>query len=149
MTDSMRAAIDETNRRRAVQERYNEERGITPAGIQKAIRDITDHVKKVAEERADYVTARDLPKDELTRLVKDLESQMRAAAKNLEFEKAALLRDQVYELRKQLVSEADVLHQFAETAYGSLSGRTPQPGGARETSNRTRRGSRRRVRYGK
>ncbi|MDZ4279062.1 MAG: UvrB/UvrC motif-containing protein, partial [Dehalococcoidia bacterium] len=149
MTDSMRKAIDETNRRRAAQESYNRERGVTPEGIHKAIRDITDHVKKVAEERAEYLVARDVPKDELARLVKDLESQMKAASKNLEFEKAALLRDQVYELRKQLVSEADALHQFAETAYGSLGGRRPRPGGARETSARTRRGRRPRVRYGK
>ena len=118
-------------------------------GIHKAIRDITDHVKKVAEEQAEYVTPRDIPKDELARLVKDLESQMKAAAKNLEFEKAALLRDQVYELRKQLVTEAETLSQFAESAYGSLSGRRPRPGGARETSNRTRCGKRPRVRYGK
>ena len=149
MTDSMRSAIDETNRRRAVQESYNREQGITPEGIHKAIRDITDHVKKVAEEREEYATTRGLPKDELARLVKDLEGQMKAAAKNLEFEKAALLRDQVYELRKQLISDEDVLHQFAETAYGSLGGRRPRPGGARATSNRTRRGKRPRVRYGK
>ncbi len=148
VTDSMRQAIDETNRRRQVQESYNAQQGITPEGIQKAIRDITDHVKKAAEEREEY-TVGDVPKDELARMVKDLEKQMKAAAKNLEFEKAALLRDQVYELRKQLVSEADVLHQFAETAYGSLGGRAPRPGGARETSNRTRRGGRPRVRYGK
>ena len=149
VTDSMRSAIDETNRRRKVQESYNAEKGITPEGIHKAIRDITDHVKKVAEERGEYITTKDMPKDELARLVRDLEGQMKAAAKNLEFEKAALLRDQVYELRKQLVTEAETLHQFAETAYGSLSGRKPRPGGARETSNRTRRGKRPRVRYGK
>jgi excinuclease ABC subunit B len=152
MTDSMRQAIDETNRRRAVQQSYNTERGITPAGIQKAIRDITDHVKKVAEERGEYIAGIDLPKDELARLMKDLESQMKKAAKDLEFEKAALLRDQVYELRKRLIDEAGdeyVLREFAQTAYGSLSGRRARPGGARETSARTRRGRRPRVRYGK
>jgi excinuclease ABC subunit B len=151
-TDSMRAAIDEINRRRKIQESYNAERGITPEGIHKAIRDITDHVKKVAEERAEYLVAQDVPKDELARLTKDLEKQMKDAAKNLEFEKAALMRDQVYELRKRMIDEsgdAEVLRQFADNAYGSLSGKTPRPGGARETSNRTRRGSRRRVRYGK
>jgi excinuclease ABC subunit B len=150
MTDSMRAAIDETNRRRATQVEYNAERGITPEGIRKAIHDITDHVKKVAEERAEYVVAHEVPKDELARLIKDLESQMKAAAKNLEFEKAALLRDQVYELRKRLIDEegdVSVLRQFAETSYGSLGGRTPKPGGARETSTRARRG--RRAKYGK
>jgi len=152
MTESMRKAIDETNRRRAVQESYNRERGITPEGITKAIRDITDHVKKVAEERGEYLAATDVPKDELARLIKDLESQMKKAAKDLEFEKAALLRDQVYELRKRLIDEQGdgaVLREFAQTAYGSLGGRTPSPGGARETSMRTRRGTKRRAKYGK
>jgi hypothetical protein len=77
---------------------------------------------------------------------------MKKAAKDLEFEKAALLRDQVYELRKRLIDEqgdTSVLREFAQTAYGSLGGRTPRPGGARETSMRTRRGKRPRVRYGK
>ena len=151
MTDSMKAAIDETTRRRAAQEVYNTEHGITPEGIRKAIHDITDHVKKVAEERAEYLAAQDVPKDELARLVKDLEGQMKSAAKNLEFEKAALMRDQVYELRKRLIDEQGeeyVLREFAETAYGSLSGRRAKPGGARETSSRSRRGGRR-AKYGK
>jgi excinuclease ABC subunit B len=142
MTNSMRAAIEETDRRRAVQVQYNAERGITPEGIRKAIHDITDHVKKVAEERAEYVIAHEVPKDELARLIKDLESQMKGAAKNLEFEKAGLLRDQVYELRKRMIDEegdASVLRQFADTSYGSLGGRRPSPGGARETSTRARR----------
>ena len=152
MTNSMRQAIDETNRRRDAQEADNRERGITPEGIRKAIRDITDHVRKVAEERAEYTAAQEVPKDELARLIKELEGQMKKAAQGLEFEKAALLRDQVYELRKRLIDEegeASVLHKFAESAYGSLGGRRPRPGGARETSNRTRRGRRPRVKYGK
>ena len=152
MTNSMRQAIDETNRRRDAQEADNRERGITPAGIRKAIRDITDHVRKVAEERAEYTAAQEVPKDELARLIKELEGQMKKAAQGLEFEKAALLRDQIYELRKRLIDEegeASVLHKFAESAYGSLGGRRPRPGGARETSNRTRRGRRPRVKYGK
>ena len=104
-------------------------------------------MKKVAEERAEYVTAQQLPKDELVRLIKDLEKQMKEAAKNLEFEKAALLRDQVFELRKQLVLEEDPLHQFAQEAYGSL-GRRPSPAGD-ERGGRGRRGRKPRVRYGK
>jgi len=150
MTESMRAAIAETDRRRKIQVSYNLERGITPEGIRKAIRDITDHVKKVAEERAEYLIAHEVPKDELARLIIDLESQMKTAAKNLEFEKAALMRDQVYELRKRLIDEegdASVLRQFAETSYGALGGRRPKPGGQRETSTRARRVKR--SRYGK
>jgi excinuclease ABC subunit B len=120
ITESMRQAISETNRRRRVQESYNREHDITPEGIHKAIRDITDHVKKVSEEQAEYVVGRELPKDELARLIKDLEGQMKTAAKNLDFERAALLRDQILELRKQLVSDQDALHEFAQTSYGSL-----------------------------
>lgn len=103
ITDSMRRAIDETYRRRKIQMEYNKAHGITPVGIRKAIKDITDRVKAVAEARASYSAGGDTPKDELVRLIKDLEFQMKQAAKNLEFEKAALLRDQIIELRKALV----------------------------------------------
>jgi excinuclease ABC subunit B len=106
-TASMRFAIDETERRRAIQQTHNREHGITPEGISKAIRDITDRVKAVAETRATYTTYRDMPKDDLMRAVKDLESQMRQAARNLEFEKAALLRDEMVELRRLLVGEEE------------------------------------------
>jgi excinuclease ABC subunit B len=105
MTDSMRRAIDETYRRRQKQLAYNEERGITPLGIRKAIKDINDHVRRVAEEKTEYRSGADMPRDELMRLIKDLESQMKTAAKNLEFEKAALIRDQVVELRRELASD--------------------------------------------
>ena len=118
-TDSMRFAIDETNRRRAIQRSYNEEHGISPEGITKAIRDITDQIKKVAEERAEY-DVKTLPKDEMARMVKDLEQQMKTAAKSLEFEKAALLRDQVIELRKAMLDDQSALHEFAQSSYGSL-----------------------------
>jgi excinuclease ABC subunit B len=119
VTDSMRFAISETERRRAIQRSYNEEHGISPEGITKAIRDITDQIKKVAEEKAEY-NVRTLPKDEMARLVKDLEAQMKTAAKSLEFEKAALLRDHVIELRKAMLDDQSALHEFAQSSYGSL-----------------------------
>ena len=100
ITDSMRQAIDETERRRSLQETYNAEKGITPQSIRKTVRDITERVKAVAETRAEYVTQGELPKEDLLRLIKELESQMKTAARNLEFEKAALLRDQIVDLRK-------------------------------------------------
>ena len=107
MTRSMKAAIDETYRRRQMQIEHNEAHGIQPRGIVKEIRDLTDRVRAVAEEHAEYVTGDSgrgviahIPRDELMRMVKDLESRMKTAAKNLEFEKAALLRDQVVELRR-------------------------------------------------
>ena len=84
---------------RKIQEDFNKEHGITPQGIKKAIRDITERVKVVAEERAKYAAA-PVPVDEIARLIKELESQMKKAAKNLEFEKAALLRDRIVDLRK-------------------------------------------------
>jgi len=100
ITRSMKAAMEETQRRRRIQEIYNEEHGITPQGIRKAIKDITERVKAVAETRAPYVTA-PIDKEDIIRLIKDLESQMKASAKNLDFEKAALLRDRIFELRKE------------------------------------------------
>lgn len=104
VTDSMKRAIDETERRRAIQESYNRENGITPKSIQKSVHDITERVKMVAETRATYMVDQgDMPKDDLLRLIKDLESQMKTAARNLEFEKAALLRDQITDLRKVIV----------------------------------------------
>ena len=104
ITDSMRKAIDETYRRREVQELYNREHDITPQGIHKAIRDITERVKTVAEKRPTYQARRDMPRDDLLRIIKDLESQMKLAARALEFEKAALLRDEIVELRKVMAS---------------------------------------------
>jgi excinuclease ABC subunit B len=116
ITDSMRTAIDETNRRRAIQVEYNMRHGISPVGIQKAVKDITDHVRRVAEEKATYSVDGSLPRDEIMRIVIELEKQMKAAAKNLEFEKAAQLRDQVIELRKVLVSDQDSIKELAAVA---------------------------------
>ncbi|MYH41021.1 MAG: excinuclease ABC subunit UvrB [Chloroflexi bacterium] len=106
ITDSMRRALDETGRRRALQERYNEEHGITPQGIEKTIRDITDQLRSADGEAAPYAAASELPREELERLIGELERQMRDAARDLEFERAALLRDQVMELRGELLGEA-------------------------------------------
>ena len=120
VTASMRTAIDETYRRRKIQEEYNLAHGLEPASIIKAVRDITDHVRMAAEEKAPYDAGKPgagLPKDEILRMVKELETQMKAAAKNLEFEKAAALRDQVVELRRQLVgSDEEELSAFAAAA---------------------------------
>ena len=106
LTNSINRAIEETYRRRNIQNAYNEEHGIVPQGIRKAVKDITERVRMVAEARAPYMTHRKaMSKDEMFRVIKDLESQMKAAAKGLEFEKAAMLRDEIYELRRLLVVE--------------------------------------------
>ena len=118
MTGSMRRAIDETERRRLIQEENNRVQGIEPEGIRKTIRDITERVKRVAEEGAVYDTG-PIPKDEIARLVKDLEKQMKGAAKNLEFERAALLRDRIVELRRELVGDEEGLSVIAEMRRAS------------------------------
>jgi excinuclease ABC subunit B len=104
VTNSMHHAIDETNRRRAIQMKYNQEHGIVPASIVKEIRDLTDRVRTVAEEQAEYRVG-GIPRAEAMRLIKELERQMKAAAAELEFEKAAVLRDQIIELRRNLEDE--------------------------------------------
>ena len=105
-TKSMNKAMEETYRRRGIQDAFNRHNGIVPRGIKKAVKDITDRVKMVAEARIPYSTEkRVMSRDEMFRVVKELESQMKAAAKNLEFEKAAMLRDEVYELRRVMVLE--------------------------------------------
>jgi len=105
ITPSMQAALNETNRRRQKQVQYNQEHGIVPASIIKEIRDLTDRVRSVADERAEYRIRTEIPKDEALRLIKELEKQMKAAATALEFEKAAIIRDQIIELRRNLGDE--------------------------------------------
>ncbi|MCL2679223.1 MAG: excinuclease ABC subunit UvrB [Dehalococcoidia bacterium] len=107
ITGSMQRAMEEINRRRAVQEAYNRQNDITPQGIRKAIKDITERVRVTAgaaEERAEYSIIR-LSREEKVRLANELETQMKKAAKKLDFERAALLRDRVIELRRELVTE--------------------------------------------
>lgn len=112
ITDSMRRAIDETNRRRRIQEAYNREHGITPKSIVKGVHDLTERVKELAEEEGEYETASEGSRElreaefmsaaEIARLIKDLEKKMKAAAAELEFERAAELRDQIRDLRRIL-----------------------------------------------
>ena len=109
MTDSMKAAIGETERRRARQLAWNEKMGITPIGVQKRIKDIIEGVydpdeakkeQRAAQARAKYDA---MPEKDLERELKQLEKQMLDAAKNLEFEKAAELRDRLHELKRAVV----------------------------------------------
>ena len=90
MTDSMRSAIDETNRRRAIQDAHNQKHGIEPQSIQKEVHDITEGIKTISENRARYQVVREeMSRTDMYKVVKDLEVQMKEAAKNLQFEKAA------------------------------------------------------------
>jgi excinuclease ABC subunit B len=110
ITDSMRRAIDETARRRTKQVNFNKEHGITPVSIHKAIRDLTDQLsaKAVAETRPDYKTGKHkdvTSRSELMKVIAEMEKQMKEAAKNLEFERAAALRDEMYELKSILADD--------------------------------------------
>jgi excinuclease ABC subunit B len=109
MTDSMKFAIEETNRRRAKQVKYNEENGIVPISIHKAIRDLTAEfsAKAVGEMKGEYKVkdASGMPRGELRKIIDEMEKQMKEAAKNLEFERAAALRDEMYELRALLAED--------------------------------------------
>ena len=103
MTDSMRNAIEETNRRREIQEAYNKEHGITPTTIKKAVRDLIAVSKSVAETEVKLKKdPESMSKKELKNLISQLEKQMRQAAADLNFEQAAELRDKMIELKKNL-----------------------------------------------
>jgi excinuclease ABC subunit B len=109
ITKSMRKALDETNRRREIQVAYNEEHGITPQSISKRVHDLTDDIAEhqeevdllaLAEEQGAYVTMADLPLAELQHIIHEKEQEMKRAAQELVFEKAAALRDELKELRE-------------------------------------------------
>lgn len=105
VTDSMQRAIDETNRRRELQTAHNEAHGIVPSSIVKEIRSLTQGLR--TDEGIGAQRGTIMPADAAERLIDDLEEQMHAAAKNLEFEKAALLRDQILELREAVRVQDD------------------------------------------
>src|SRR5699024_4827708 len=103
MTDSMRIAIDETERRRTLQEAYNKEHGITPKTIQKSVRDLISISKAVAQTESKMEKdPESMSKKELEKLIHQVEKQMRSAAADLNFEQAAELRDKMIELKKSL-----------------------------------------------
>jgi excinuclease ABC subunit B len=111
MTDSMKRAIDETERRRRVQDEYNRQHNITPASIVKQVRDLTDRIRMQVDSvpetaHGDLDLASVSPSD-LNKMIKELEKEMKKAAQSLEFEKAAALRDQLFDLRGAL-AEKDI-----------------------------------------
>jgi excinuclease ABC subunit B len=131
ITRSMEAAIRETQRRREIQTEHNTRYHITPVGISKQVKDLTDRLRqvaepKVAEERGEYIIHGQnvqgeqvkISRKEILSLIKDLEKQMKQAARDLEFEKAAALRDQVLELRKTLALEQEAEEHQQVTGGG-------------------------------
>ena len=133
VTDSMRRAMDETRRRRTAQHEYNLKHGITPVGITKEIRDIAADVanqardefelRAVAEDAPGYdpllgaTIPADLTPDQIARMISELEVRMKQAARNLEFEKAAALRDQIVELRRDQLALGEDLQEWSDQAY--------------------------------
>ena len=111
VTESMRAAIEETDRRRAVHERYNVEHGITPITIVREIHDLNDRLRVAAESSGEYEAGgrghelEGRTRRQVEELVGRLEAEMRNAARNLEFERAATIRDQVQEIRLRVLAE--------------------------------------------
>ena len=113
MTPAMEAAIGETDRRRVKQETFNQKNGIEPQQIVKDIQDITDRLRSTESEVKEDSAALNegllgLPADELEKMIEELESEMQKAAQSLEFEKAAALRDQIFDLRGSLVEAQGV-----------------------------------------
>ena len=105
VTDSMKTAIDETNRRRAIQAAYNEEHGITPETVKKAVRDLISISKKIEKENFEFKKdPESMDKKELQKLIAKVEKQMKRAAADLDFESAAELRDKLIELKQNLLS---------------------------------------------
>ena len=103
MTDSMRAAIDETNRRRELQQKYNEEHGITPQTIKKSVRESHQHIEGNREGRGPFREGPEsMDEKELKKLIADVEKKMKKAASELNFEAAAELRDKMVDLKKTL-----------------------------------------------
>ncbi|CAN5752641.1 excinuclease ABC subunit UvrB [soil metagenome] len=109
VTESMQVAIDETNRRRAVQEAWNREHDVTPTTIVKEIRDINDRLRAVAEAPGAYGSEgrelSELSQSQVEKLVAQLEAEMRSAAKQLEFERAAALRDEIQDIRLRILEQ--------------------------------------------
>ena len=106
ITDSMRRAIDETQRRRQIQNKYNEEHGITPTTIKKAVRDLIAISKAATEPKADMEKdIESMSRKELEKLLKELSKQMHKAAAELDFEHAAQLRDRIIEIKKSMLEE--------------------------------------------
>jgi len=148
ITESMRVAIDETNRRRSVQEAYNRERGIEPRSIVKEIHDLNDRLRAVAEASASYAGGREL--DEMTerqveQLVTQMTAEMRAAAGRLEFERAAALRDEIQAIRLRVLEQDASLQvgraaERAGRAAGPGAGAAKRPGGPRRRGGRGRSG---------
>jgi excinuclease ABC subunit B len=137
MTESMQVAIEETSRRRVVQEKYNADHGIVPQTIIKGIRDINDRLRAVAEAAGVYAEPQrqlsDMSQAEVAKLVAQLETDMRAAARELDFERAAAMRDEIRDIRLRVLEQDQsvIVGRAAERAGGAgRAGAAERPGAA-------------------
>jgi len=105
ITDSMRAALDETERRRDRQTAYNAERGITPESVKKAIYALEINKKDLQADAVELMIGAGVPREDILAIVRDLEKEMRRLSKELQFEDAARVRDRIILLRKRLAGE--------------------------------------------
>jgi excinuclease ABC subunit B len=136
-TESMQVAIDETSRRRSIQEAYNRDQGITPTTIVKDIRDINDRLRAVAEAPGAYSDGgrelSEMSQAQVEKLLSRLEAEMRAAARQLEFERAAALRDEIADIRMRVLEQdaSVAVLKAAEraAAAGQADGAGTRPGG--------------------
>ncbi len=142
VTDSMREAIDETERRRAKQIVYNEERGITPATIQKAIYALEVQQKDVQADAVELMAGAGLPRADLIAIVRDLEKEMKRLSRELAFEDAARVRDRIIAIRKRLAGEDSDGEDDAEVALAMAAAPEVRTAVRNSTRNwrRTRRG---------
>lgn len=108
ITRSMETAISETGARRQIQMAHNDANGITPEGIAKNIKDISDRIREEINTEEGPFAYEDIPSDELQHIVRDLEAQMKKAASDLEFERAALIRDQITHLKMEDTRRTDI-----------------------------------------
>ncbi|HEY7599041.1 MAG TPA: helicase-related protein, partial [Candidatus Limnocylindrales bacterium] len=150
VTESMQVAIEETNRRRSIQEQYNAAHGIVPQTIIKGIRDINDRLRAVAEASASYSDAgrerelTEMSKEQIGRLVAQLEADMRAAARELEFERAAALRDEIQSIRQRVLEE-DASLAVARAAEKAAREAPADPRSVRQTAKPSERAAARRA----
>jgi excinuclease ABC subunit B len=144
-TESMQVAIDETNRRRGVQEAYNREHGVTPTTIVKEIRDINDRLRAVAEAPGAYGEGgrelSEMSQAQVEKLLSQLEAEMRSAARQLEFERAAALRDEISDIRIRVLEQDASVAVLKAAERAAASGNGDRPVSTRPTAKPSERGA--------
>ncbi|HEX4212312.1 MAG TPA: excinuclease ABC subunit UvrB [Candidatus Dormibacteraeota bacterium] len=138
ITDSMRVAIDETERRRARQIAYNEEHGITPESIRKAVYQLEVEHKEAEVDAVEMMAGAGMPREDLLALLRDMEKEMKRLAKELQFEEAARLRDRIIGIRRQLSGDGNTGENDADVALAMAA--APKPRTSVRNRGRTRRG---------